>query len=86
MTGVGPIPYCVLRGADPTRVRFLEDEPTDAELAETFGEPERLGPNFMGLLDVDGTGARVWLCALVWSFGEGRLYWRRTPIVRCVDG
>ena len=74
------IPYCVLRSVDPTRIRFLEDEPTDEELAQTFGEPERLGPHFMGLLDVDGTGARVWLCALVWSYGEGRLYWRKAAM------
>ena len=75
----GIVPYCTLRRPDAMRadrLRSVDEEPTDTEMLETFGDPDRLGPGFMGLLDVDGTGARVWLCALVWSFGEGRLYWR----------
>ena len=77
----GHVPHCVLRSVDPTATRDPDDEPTDEELARTFGEPERLGPGFFGVLDVDGTGTRVWLCALVWAGVGVRLKWRTTPVV-----
>ena len=51
----------------------VSDPPTDGELDSAFGTPATVGDGFLGLVDDDGAGTKVWLCVALnskWWYEE----------------